>query len=201
MDEDSPEIARLREDIVVHANVRGVSLTLHTTWGLFSPRSVDEGTRLLLDHIEVNPADHGIDLGCGYGPLGLVLARLAPQGRMLLIDKDVVAVEYSRLNATRNGLSNVEARLSNGFANVPERGFDLIASNVPAKTGNELWTLFLVDAYRRLRPGGRLYVVTITGLRRFVERTCGEVFGNYHKLKQGKTYTVALAERPTTAHG
>jgi len=149
---------------------------------------------MLLDHVEVRETDDTIDLGCGYGPIGLTLARLAPRGTSYLVDKDFVAVDFSRRNAIANGIENVEILLSNGFDQVPDRQFDLVVSNLPAKTGKEQYYLYFVDALRRLKPGGRCYVVTITGLRRFIERAFKEVFGNYAKVKQGKTYTVAMAQ-------
>ncbi|WP_018953748.1 class I SAM-dependent methyltransferase [Thioalkalivibrio sulfidiphilus] len=192
----SPEyIASLREDIVFSDTLCGQPLTFHTTWGLFSPRGIDAGTRLLLDHVEVGEADDCLDLGCGYGPIGLTLARLAPRGRTCLVDKDFVAVDYSNKNARINGIGNAEAFLSNGFSAVGDRRFQVITSNLPAKVGKEMLYLYLYDAFEHLHPGGRLYVVTITGLRRFIERGFKEVFGNYDKLKQGKDYTVALAVR------
>lgn len=194
---DRPTIDRLREDIVFEASLRGQRLTFHSTWGLFSPREVDEGSRLLLDHVEVGEADDCLDLGCGYGPIGLTLAKLAPGGDTLLVDKDFVAVEFARKNARLNGIENADAKLSNGFDQIePDRRFDVIASNIPAKVGKELLQILLYDARNRLKPGGRLYVVTVTGLRRFIERHFREMFGNYDKLKQGKHYTVALAIRP-----
>lgn len=184
---------RIRQDLVFTETLRGQALTFHTTWGLFSPREIDEGTRLLLRHIEVNPADDCFDLGCGYGPVGLTLARLAPGGRTLMVDKDFMAVEYANRNAELNGISNARAQLSNAFQHVdPELKFDLIASNVPAKVGKELLAIILRDAHARLRPGGRLWVVSITGLRRLFEREMKAVFGNYDKVKQGRQYTVAL---------
>jgi 16S rRNA (guanine1207-N2)-methyltransferase len=173
----------------------GESLEFLTTWGLFSPRRIDDGTRLLLDHVEIHPTDHCLDLGCGYGPIGLTFARKAAQGHCTLVDKDFVAVEYSRRNAELNRLGNAECLLSNGFAQIAERRFDVIASNLPAKVGRELLYLYLLDAWAQLNPDGRLYVVTITGLRRFIEKGFKEVFGNYEKLKQGRDYTVALARR------
>ena len=70
-------VERVRKDNVFSVTLCGHELTFHTTWGLFSPKEIDEGTRLLLRHIEV-PADADcLDLGCGYGPVGLTLARLA----------------------------------------------------------------------------------------------------------------------------
>lgn len=187
-------LADLRRDLHFSDTLCGQPLHFDTTWGLFSPRGIDDGSRLLLDHLEVRPGDHAFDLGCGYGPLGLTIARLAPQGRVLMVDKDFVAVDYARRNAQTNGLKNVEVLLSNGFDQVGEREFDLVVSNLPAKTGKEQYYLYFYDALERLRPGGRFYVVTITGLRKFIARAFGEVFGNYTKVKQGKTYTVAVAE-------
>ncbi|MCU0835553.1 MAG: class I SAM-dependent methyltransferase [Chromatiaceae bacterium] len=193
---DRRQIDQLRADIVFTAELGGRLLTLHSTWGLFSPREIDEGTRLLIQHIEVGPGDDCLDLGCGYGPIGLALAALALQGQTLMVDKDFVAVDYANRNAARNGLANARAILSNGFDQIdPERRFDLIASNIPAKVGKELLALYLHDARARLRPGGRLYVVTVNGLREFMKRNLSEVFGNYDKLKQGAHYTVALARR------
>ncbi len=188
------QAARLRQDLLVEDRLCGHPFTFHTTWGLFSPRGIDEGTRLLLDHIEIGRDDDCLDLGCGYGPIGLTMARLAPGGHTLLVDKDFVAVEYSNRNAKTNGIDNAEAILSNGFSHVPkERRFDVIASNLPAKVGKEMLYLYLYDAHARMKPGGRLYVVTISGLRQFIKRAFNEVFGNYKKLKQGRSYTVALA--------
>lgn len=137
-----------------------------------------------------------LDLGCGYGPLGLTLARLTPRGFVHLVDKDFVAVEFARKNAEFNHIANAQSYLSNGFDQVPAGVmFDLIVSNVPAKIGAELLSIFLHDAYARLKPGGRLYIVTISGLKDYMKRHLTEVFGNYDKLKQSKTYTAAMAAK------
>jgi 16S rRNA (guanine1207-N2)-methyltransferase len=190
------DLNKLRQDIVFSATLKGQHFNFHTTWGTFSPREIDTGTVMLLDHMEIGAADDCLDLGCGYGPIGMTMARLAPQGQTLLVDRDFVAVEYARANLARNGITNAEVLLSNGLAHIGGRKFDIIASNIPAKVGNEMLYLFLHDALAHLKPGGRLYVVTITGLRQFIKRACTEVFGNYEKLKQGPQYTVALAVKP-----
>ena len=188
------DLKKLREDIVFSDTLKGQAFTFHTTWGTFSPREIDAGTVMLLDYMEIKEGDDCLDLGCGYGPIGMTMARLAPQGRTLLVDRDFTAVEYANGNIARNGITNAEAQLSNGFKQIESRRrFDIVASNIPAKVGNEMLYLFLYDALERLNPGGRLYVVTITGLRQFFKRACNEVFGNYKKLKQGPQYTVAMA--------
>lgn len=190
------QLQQLRKAIVFSDSLRGRTFQFRSTWGLFSPRAIDEGTRLLVDRLEIGQADDCLDLGCGYGPVGLVMAALAPNGQTLLVDKDFVAVEYSNQNARLNGLANARALLSNGFDQIPpDLGFDVIASNIPAKVGKELLSLYLHDARDRLRRDGRLYLVTINGLRQFIRRNLEEVFGDYDKLKQGRAYTVAMARK------
>lgn len=189
-------LAELRRPLCFAAELAGQRLQFESTWGLFSPREIDAGTRLLLAQVEVAADADCLDLGCGYGPIGLTLAALAPRGQTLMVDKDFVAVDFANRNAARNRLGNARAQLSNGLDQIdPALRFDLIASNVPAKVGRELLALLLHDARARLRPGGRLYLVSINGLRQFLKRNLTEVFGNYDKLKQGAHYTVALAER------
>ena len=189
-------IAAYRRDTEFAASVRGQALQFRATWGLFSPREVDEGTAMLIDAIEVTPDADCFDLGCGYGAIGLTLARLAPIGETWMVDRDFVAVKYAQTNAAANGVTNARVLLSNGFDAIPQgQRFDVIASNLPAKVGNELLTLLIADAHAHLNPGGRLYVVTLSNMRRFIERTCEEVFGNYAKAKQGRQHTVALAVR------
>ena len=187
------DLDKLRQDIVFSDQLCGHQLTFHTTWGLFSPKGIDAGSRLLLDHLEVKPDDRAIDLGCGYGPLGLTIAKRAPDGHCVLVDKDFVAVDYARKNAENNRIDNVEVLLSNGLDQVPPQTFTLAVTNLPAKTGKEHYYLFFNDIKDRLEPGGRFYVVVISGLRQFIARSFKEVFGNHKKLKQGKTYTVAMA--------
>ncbi|MCU7880479.1 MAG: methyltransferase [Candidatus Thiodiazotropha sp. (ex Lucinoma aequizonata)] len=185
---------KLRQDIVFDENLAGEHLQFHTTWGIFSPREVDEGTLLLVKHLEIAPSDNCLDLGCGYGPIGLFMARRGPNSQTLMVDKDFTAVNYSNANAKHNHLPNAKAILSNGFDHIePGLRFNVIASNIPAKVGKEMLSLMLHDAKQRLNPGGKLYVVTINGLREYMKRNLTEIFGNYDKLKQGKTYTVAMA--------
>ncbi len=113
-----------------------------------------------------------------------------------MVDKDFVAVEYAAKNAELNHLANTKTYLSNGFSHVPvELKFDLIASNLPAKISGELLEIFLSDAHARLKPSGRLYVVTISGLKDYIKRHLTTTFGNYDKLAQSKTYTTACAQK------
>jgi 16S rRNA (guanine1207-N2)-methyltransferase len=202
-------------ETTIQTKLRGHFLTFHTTWGLFSPKEIDEGTRLLIEEIKVEPKMNILDLGCGYGPIGIALAKslteTSPEnksenlGEIHMIDKDFMAIEYANCNIEENlpasQQKNCQAYLSNGFSHVPEgklASFDIIVSNIPAKVGKELLQIIMADAYRYLKPGGRFYVVTIAGLREFIKRNFKETFGNYKKLNQSKGYAVAMTEKPSS---
>ena len=193
---DKKQLDEYRKDIKFSANLCGQSLNFTSTWGIFSPRHIDDGTLLLMKYLKVNLDDDCFDLGCGYGPIGLTLAKLAPNGETLLVDKDFMAVEYSNKNAVLNNIKNAKAILSNGFQHVDsKKRFNVIVSNVPAKVGKEMMSLMLHDAHQYLKEDGKLYLVTVNGLRQYMKRNLKEIFGNYKKVKQGKAYTIHLATK------
>ena len=188
------DIAKLKEDIVFSETLKDHTLQFKTTWGIFSPREIDAGTHLLLKHLDIKADEVALDLGCGYGPIGLTIAACAPQGQVHMVDKDFMAVEYANRNAELNGLSHAKAYLSNGLSTVPKDiQFTTVVSNVPAKVGKEMLSIMLHDIHSQLAPGGQLVVVTINGLRDYMKRNFNEVFGNYKKVKQGKDYTISRA--------
>jgi 16S rRNA G1207 methylase RsmC len=184
---------QLKQDIIFETTLREHRLCFHTTWGLFSPREIDEGSRLLLRYLAVNDGDVTLDLGCGYGVIGLTIAKMTPNGAVHMVDKDFVALEFAEKNAVVNKVTNCQIYPSNAFSAVGKVKFNTVVSNLPAKVGRELLYIILSDARDHLRPGGQIVVVTISGLREFIKRNFKEVFGNYEKVKQGRNYTVARA--------
>jgi len=191
---DRKDIVNLKKDIEIVVNLLDNELTLHTRWGVFSPRSIDEGTIMLMKHIEVGVSDICLDLGCGYGPIGLALAKHCIKGEVHMVDKDFVAIELANNNANLNNLSNAKAYFSDAFLQVPnEVKFDQVISNLPAKVGREQLSIILYDAFDALKPGGKITVVTINGLKDFIKNNFKSVFGNYKKLKQGQKYIVSQA--------
>ena len=188
------DIPQLKQDLSIQATLLGHDLTLKTRWGVFSPRAIDDGTLLLMKYLDIDECDKCLDLGCGYGPIGLSVAKSCPQGEVHMVDKDFVAVELSNNNAKLNHIDNAKAYLSDAFLNVnKDNYFDQIISNVPAKVGREQLSIILYDAYDALKPGGKITFVTINGLRNFIKDNFKSVFGNYKKLKQGQKYTISQA--------
>lgn len=139
---------------------------------LFSSHQVDVGTQFLLRVIkDLAPGQLSkiLDLGCGYGPIGLVLKKLYDTACVHMVDRDALAVEYSRQNMELNSLSGVSVYESLGYDDVRSRDFDLIASNIPAKAGEAVISHLLQDAVHFLRPGGVVAIVGVEPIEQMVE--------------------------------
>jgi 16S rRNA (guanine1207-N2)-methyltransferase len=157
---ESREYHHFRELI---AETRGKRYVCVTKPGLFSWNKVDEGTRRLVENMEIGPQERALDLGCGYGLAGLVAADMAPQGEVILVDVDCLAVEAARRTLERNEVGHAQVLLSDCGAAVMDRTFDVAITNPPFHQGRgvsyEVARQFIHDAAAVLRPGGRLYLV------------------------------------------
>jgi len=122
-------------------------LALDVPWDVFASQAVDEGTLLLLRHLPADPPASLLDLGCGYGALGLPVAARWPSTRCVLVDRDLLAVAAAAHNASELGLQNVEVRPGLGYRELARERFDWVLCNVPARIGPR--------AIRYLLEGGR----------------------------------------------
>jgi 16S rRNA G1207 methylase RsmC len=125
------------------------TVSLEVPWDVFSSQRIDEGALLLLRHLPSGTPRSLLDLGCGYGALGLPVAARWPKARCLLIDRDLLAVAASAHNARALGLRNVEVRPGLGYRELSGEGFDWVLCNVPARIGSR--------AIRYLLEGGRAF--------------------------------------------
>lgn len=130
---------------------------------VFSRGELDEGTRLLLDAVEVRATDDALDIGCGAGIIGLHIARQAVEGHVTMVDASFAAVAVAQRNIAESGLTNVRALPSNGTRAVLSEGFDLVVTNPPFHQGGLQSTAvaerFIREAAQALRRRGRFYLV------------------------------------------
>src|SRR2546428_3170537 len=127
--------ASRRRPAEFHVSVRGHAFRFRTDAGVFSRGELDRGTELLLAALEVGPCELIMDLGCGYGALGIVAARLSDGGRVILTDVNERAVRAARENLSVNGIANAEVRLGNLYEPLAEMAFDQNVSNPPIPAG------------------------------------------------------------------
>jgi 16S rRNA (guanine1207-N2)-methyltransferase len=139
--------------------LRGKEFTFITDAGVFSKKEIDFGSKLLIETMVINRTDSVLDVGCGYGPIGLSAAVLADQGRVTMIDINERAVQLSRDNAERNGISNVTVLQSDVLEQVAKLEFNCVLTNPPIRAGKEVVHRVFSEAYEVLVPGGSLWVV------------------------------------------
>src|SRR2546422_11622906 len=113
----------------IRVRLRGREWAFLSDRGVFARSGVDGGTRLLVETMRIVSADHVLDIGCGYGPVGLVAAWLAPDGQAVLVDVNERAVRRGAQNARLNGLANVEVVQGDGCGPVAGRFFAAAGSH------------------------------------------------------------------------
>jgi 16S rRNA (guanine1207-N2)-methyltransferase len=179
---------------IFHERIRDVDFRLASQPGVFAHRGLDAGTRLLIDNMRITPTTRVLDLGTGYGVIGLVAAKLAPRGSAALVDSDIRATRLAQRNIELNGVTNAEVILGDGVHDLPSKArFDVVVSNPPTHSGREVLDDFVAGAYHVLKPRGQLYLVVnrLLSLRREVDR----VFGSSEVLARSKGFVVIRATK------
>ncbi|MEX2459969.1 MAG: class I SAM-dependent methyltransferase [Paenibacillaceae bacterium] len=178
----------------IQVKLRGKDFTFVTDAGVFSKREIDFGSKLLIETMVINRKDSVLDVGCGYGPIGLSAALLADQGRVTMIDINERAIQLCRDNAKRNGISNISIWQSDLLAQVAGQKFDCVLTNPPIRAGKEVVHQIFVQAFSILVPGGHLWVV--------IQKKQGApsaftkletIFGNVQEVTKDKGYRIYKA--------
>ncbi|MBD2866259.1 class I SAM-dependent methyltransferase [Paenibacillus oceani] len=143
----------------IQCELRGREFVFVTDAGVFSKEGIDFGSRLLIDTMDIALTDEVLDVGCGYGPIGLSAAALAEQGRVTMVDINERAVELAKENAVRNGIGNADIVQGDLFEAVQGRTFTKILSNPPIRAGKQVVHRIFEEAYHHLTEGGQLWIV------------------------------------------
>jgi len=187
---------------------RGEMLTFAVDAGVFSSHGLDPGTALLIEHLKLGAADRVLDLGCGWGAVGVAAAKASPRGSVVLTEVNRRAARLARQNLERNHIGNAEVRVGAFFEPVPGERFDVIATNPPYRIGRERILALLTEARDHLTPGGRLVLVGkgSQGIRFYQEWLEEHWPGTVEVLGRGSGYRVVeareqhrAAEPPTVA--
>jgi 16S rRNA (guanine1207-N2)-methyltransferase len=148
------------EDLVVHCVVGGNTYSLKSDRGVFSKDSLDDGTRLLLETIlQADLGTRLLDVGCGIGPIGLILAKADPKRHVDLSDVNLRALACAQANAKTLGVaSQVEIITSDVYTSISHL-YDTIVSNPPIRAGKKVTYRIYDEAPSHLVDGGKLIIV------------------------------------------
>ncbi|MCP1146486.1 class I SAM-dependent methyltransferase [Lysinibacillus endophyticus] len=141
--------------------LRGYSFLFETDTGVFSKSEVDFGSRVLIETFELPDLNGAIlDVGCGYGPIGLSIAKDNPERTVYMMDINERAVSLAKKNAQLNGIQNVRIFESDGLAEVEnDLQVAAILTNPPIRAGKDTVFKIYDGAYEKLAQGGELWVV------------------------------------------
>jgi len=176
---------------------RGELLTFAVDTGIFSSRGLDPGTSLLIENLALRRKDRVLDLGCGWGAVGVAAARSAAEGRVVLTDVNRRAARLARENLERNHVRNAEVRVGSLFEPVAEETFDVIVTNPPFHVGRPFVLRILSEAPDHLSRDGRLVLVGkgSHGIRYYQEWLEAHWPGPVTVLGRGSGYRVLEARR------
>ena len=165
--------------------------------GVFSKSEVDFGSRVLIDSFEEPSVDGNVlDVGCGYGPIGLTLAKMMPERNIHMVDVNGRALELSRENAHLNQISNVLVYESDRLLNVEQNGFAAIVTNPPIRAGKQVIFDIYEQSYEKLASGGSLWVVIQKkqGAPSTMDKL-ESLFGNVEVVAKEKGYFILLSKK------
>ena len=182
---------------LIKCNLRGLPFEFLTSSGVFSHRRIDNGTRLLVEEMELPDAGRVLDIGCGYGALGIAAARLKLKLEVWMTDINPRAVRLAEENATRNGVHNVIVKQGNLYSPVGDTMFATVVTNPPISAGiTKVVEPMITHAYRYLDPGGALQLVVQSNKGgRILAEIIEETFGEAQVLARGSGYRVLKGEK------
>jgi 16S rRNA (guanine1207-N2)-methyltransferase len=181
---------------LIRANLRGKAFEFLTASGVFSMAHVDLGTRLLIESMILPGKGHVLDIGCGYGAVGIAAAVFNPDLYVFMVDVNARAVWLARQNIARNYLSNAEAKRGDLYDPVESLAFDCILSNPPVSAGMETVKAIISEAPQHMSDEASFQMVLrskIAGKRlcTFFE----EAFGNFDVLARESGYRVLISRK------
>lgn len=177
--------------------LRGKNYTFESDYGVFSKNEVDYGSRLLIEQFkEPEIAGDFLDLGCGYGPIGITLADCFNDRKVILTDINERAVVLAEQNAKHNKVENTEFVLSDLFGNIKNQSFAAVLTNPPIRAGKKTVHQMFEDSKYALLKHGQLWTVIQKKQGAYsAKEKCKELFGNVEVITRDKGYFILRATK------
>lgn len=181
---------------IVRTNLRGKPFEFLTSSGVFSKRRVDLGTRLLIESMVLPGKGCVLDVGCGYGAVGIAVATFNAHLNVIMVDMNERAVWLARQNIELNDVGNAEVRHGYLYEPVKDLSFNLVLSNPPVRAGMETVKAIIVEApgYMADKALFKMVIKSKIGGKR-LRTILEEAFGNSEILARKSGYRVFTSEK------
>jgi len=190
-DENQDSELRLRE---IKQVLRGEQYTFLSGSGVFSGREVDKGTKLLANKSFVQDGWDVLDLGCGYGVVGIVIAKEFPECKVTLTDINKRAIILTKMNIEQYELKNCTVKSGDMYKPVKDKKFDTIIVNPPYVAGRKVVFEMLTQAKDHLKKNGLLQVVFRHQKGgKAVMKKMEEIFGNVKDTAKQSGYRIYVS--------
>lgn len=173
-------------------NNNEVELKFKTNDKVFSPKAIDTGTLSMLSKVDFVPTDKVLDLGCGYGFVGIYAGQFICPSQVIMSDISDDALRLAKENIALNNMNGIKVVKSNGLDNIDDSGFTLILANPPYHEDFSVPKNYIEKGYKKLAMGGKMYLVTKR--KEWYKKKLITVFGGT-KIYEINGYYVFLAEK------
>jgi len=181
----------------LNLSLEGINLSLLSDRGVFSNKEIDEGSIVLLKSVlkEKSP-ENILDVGCGYGTLGLYLAARYKDAKVTLFDVNERAVALTKENITKNNITNAHVYVADNYQALNKHSFDLIVINPPIRAGKKVYYPLLSEAKDYLTDGGILmFVIRKSHGAKSAEKFVKEIYSKVEELKKDAGFYVYKATK------
>jgi 16S rRNA (guanine1207-N2)-methyltransferase len=183
----------IRHKYKISFEIEGAIINLLSSDGVFSKKYIDTGTKVLIESIvrkiPIYENAEILDLGCGYGVIGITIAKLNPKAKITMVDINPLAIKLTNENIKLNLVENAIVIRSHLYSQLENRKFDFIISNPPLAAGYKVIFPLIEGAKEHLKEGGRIIIVLRKGINA-IPKKMKDVFGNVELLYKRAGYRV-----------
>jgi 16S rRNA (guanine1207-N2)-methyltransferase len=181
---------------MVHTRLRGEAFRFLTASSVFSKKQVDLGTRLLIEAMQLPDKGNVLDVGCGYGAVGIAAAASNPRLHVVMTDVNVRAVQLARRNIKINNVRNAEVRRGFLYEPIKDLTFNCVLSNPPVSAGMETVKALITQAPQVMMAEATFQMVIRSKIgAKTLPSIFNETFGNCLVLERKSGYRVLLAKK------
>ncbi|MCQ5336761.1 MAG: methyltransferase [Candidatus Methanomethylicia archaeon] len=183
----------IRHKYKISFEIEGAIINLLSSDGVFSKKYIDTGTKVLIESIvrkiPIYENAEILDLGCGYGVIGITIAKLNPKAKITMVDINPLAIKLTNENIKLNLVENAIVIRSHLYSQLENKKFDFIISNPPLAAGYKVIFPLIEGAKEHLKEGGRIIIVLRKGINA-IPKKMKDVFGNVELLYKRAGYRV-----------